>query len=197
MMDMQARSLASTHLHRRLVGSVQNFLAKLYQSGERLYGFALLLPSGNDHTQAAAVTEEGLARTAHALARLTKREIHSEAEWTALRIALRWSGPGDGWYMQCEADVTAIRSWFAAARAAGEWAGAEGQLEQLAMGVLQDLESQGAFGRAEMRANVVLGLWDEAQSDEVFLKWAELLNPAAVVARLRHELAQMHTAPNN
>jgi hypothetical protein len=48
-----------------------------------------------------------------------------------------------------------------------------------------------------MRASVVLGLWDEGQSEAVFLKGAELLKPADVVARLRRELAQIHTALSN
>ncbi len=193
-MDMQAGSLANTHLHRRLVSSVQNFLAKLPQSRERLYGFALLLSSRSDHIQAAAATEEALTRTAQTFARFAKLEVHSEAEWAALRTTLRWSGPGDGWYLQCDADVTDICRWLAAAREEGELTSEEGQVEQLCVAVLQELEKQGAFGRGEMRASMVLGLWDEAQSDAVFLRWAELLNPAAVVTRLRQEVAQMRVS---
>src|SRR5262249_977199 len=128
---------------------------------------------------------------------LSKLELHSEAGWAALRTALRWSGPGDGWYLQCDTDVTDIRRWFAAAREDGELTGAEGQVEQLCSAVLQELERQGAFGQGEARGRVVLGLWDEAQSEAVFLRWAEVLNPATVVTRLQQELDQMHAAQSH
>jgi hypothetical protein len=194
MSETQGPSLANAHLHRRLVVSVQNFLAKLQQTRERLYGFALLLPSQGDYTQAAAVTEEALTRSIEAFARLSKLQLHSETECAALRTAMRWSGPGDGWYLQCDTDVTDIRRWFAAARKDGELTGAEGEVDQLCSAVLQELDGQGAFGQGEARARVVLGLWDRTQSDTVFLKWAGILNPAAVVTTLRQELDQMRAA---
>jgi len=123
-----------------------------------------------------------------------KLEVRSEVDWADLRQSMRGSGPGDGWYVQCQVDLTEIKRWFAIALEARELVNTPGHVQELCLGVLRDLETQGAFGNEEVRSGIVLGLWDPAFNEEEFLRTAEMWNPPAVVVRLRKELQQMNAA---
>lgn len=70
------------------------------------------------------------------------------------------------------------------------------QLQQLCLEVLQQLDSVGVFASAETRQNILIGVCDVGgdNTEEDFLKWAEVVNPPVVIERLRRELQKANEA---
>jgi hypothetical protein len=181
-------------LTRRLADSSQKFLDKLHsdQPAERLYAFALNISPLAEYAYASAITEEALERWALSFAKAMCISLDSEEHKDALRCALRWSGPEDGWYVQCEEDVSQIQNWFAEARETGEVNQEEWGVLTMCRDVLKELDRRGCFGEGKSRENTIVGVWDHLQTESFFANWAWTLNPPAVADRLNRELDQMH-----
>jgi hypothetical protein len=175
-----------------LAAGVHEFLAEFRAAWPReaMYSFLFELPCEGTHAHAAVATEEGLTRVAEKYA--SKGYGISDAETlTALRTWLRWAGPEDGWFQGSETHCfDRVSSLLDEAFAAKYMEMFDGQLNDLALATLGDLDVRWVFGSAAERERIVLGMCyiGGDNSDEEFLEWAERVNPPAVIERLRHEI---------
>lgn len=175
-----------------LASGVHEFLAEFRAAwpGETMYSLLFELPCEGTHAHAAVATEEGLARIAEKYASKGYRISDGET-LTALRIWLRWAGPEDGWFQGNETHCfDRVSNLLDEAFAAKYMEMFDGQLNDLALATLRDLDVRGVFGSTAERERIVLGMCyiGGDNSDEEFLEWAERVNPPAVIERLRREM---------
>jgi hypothetical protein len=172
---------------------VKNFLIAFRQdwTHETMYGFLLEAAWEGTSVEAVAATEEGLLRIAKYYAADEGKE--DEESMNHQRIQLRWGSPEDGWYPSYDADFfTRANQLLTQAHETGLMQLGNQQLQQLCLKVLKELDSAGVFANPETRQNIVIGVCDVGgdNTEEDFLKWAEVVNPPVVIERLRRELQE-------
>jgi hypothetical protein len=197
-MAKQTREELFASIREALAAGVRDFLTEFRAAwpGETMYGFLFELPCEGTHAHAAAATEEGLIRVADRYASRGYRAKTGDTP-TVLRTWLRWAGPEDGWYQGNDTNAFLRASQLLDdAFAAGFMKSFDGQLNDLALAALRDLDALGEFGSGADRERVVLGMCyiGGDNSDEEFLGWAKRVNPPAVMKRLRRELTESGAA---
>lgn len=191
------REQALSAIRDAIATGIKNFLAAFRHewANETMYGFLLEAAWEGTSVEAVAATEEGLFRIAKYYAADEGEE--DEESINHQRIQLRWSSPEDGWYASYDADFfTRANQLLSQAHETGLMQLGDQQLQQLCLEVLQQLDSVGVFASAETRQNILIGVCDVGgdNTEEDFLKWAEVVNPPVVIERLRRELQKANEA---
>ncbi|MCC7492898.1 MAG: DUF4303 domain-containing protein [Fimbriimonadaceae bacterium] len=153
--------------------------------GERVYAFLFELSAVGYAAAAAVATEEGLRRTAEGYL------DDFDGDLTRAIASLRWAGPEDGWYQSPERAFRTTNRLLDAAERQELYPVYSGDLERLALQALQQMDATGLFGTGAAREQVTLGVCHTGgdQPAELWLSWLSAVNPPAVVARVRAELA--------
>jgi hypothetical protein len=110
-----------------------------------------------------------------------------------LRKRLRFGSPEDGWYSNFDADFfAAANSLIDLAHQQGRMKLFDGQLVQLCLRSLRELDAEGVFGVGEARDEVVLGVCYVGgdNSEEEWIRWAREVNPPHLVQRMAEWLRE-------
>jgi hypothetical protein len=147
-----------------------------------------------------AGSEESLTRWAESYIAKGYR-VRSGDLLAALKTVLRWDAPGDsrvGWYWGNQEDdipVTRMIEQTVQAGLISEY-GEDQPLRHLCMEALQELDSEGVFGKGQKREQLLIGVTcvEVGFGEEEDVEELAALNPARTIARLRQELVEATAA---
>jgi hypothetical protein len=182
---------AFSAIREAIAEGARNFLVAFRQDwiGETMYGFLLETSWEGTSVEAVAGTEEGLLRIARYYA---NREGKQDEESLDLLCAqLRWESPEDGWYADYDAGFfEKANQLLSEVHKVGLMEIGDGQLQNLCLEALRELDTAGTFETNRTRERIAIGVCYVGgdQTEKEFLRWAEVVNPLVVVQRLRYEL---------
>jgi hypothetical protein len=152
---------------------------------EQLYAVLVDVPDVGDAANIIAASDQSLEEHA--------RKVRRRGESAdAVRDALRWDAPGegDGWYWPEHDGRNGTTHLIRLAIDRGLLTEYDGKVRQLVGKALGELERAGAFGTGRERNRLFVGCMNVHEDFEETVDGAVGCNPAAVVKRVRREIAR-------
>lgn len=159
---------------------------------DQMYAFALMATAEGTWIGVAIATEQTLETVAQSY--LQKGYQATTGNTLALlHLGLRWANPDDGWYYYDLPEPSSFLEQLQAAFDAHAIEYFDGSTVNICLAALQQLDGNHTFGTGKVRENITLG-FTYGEDFKDFVTFAEQLNPAAQVKRVRQELETGDTA---